>query len=96
MPDVQTYENRVLRPLKTGCLACRAAPVGAVAFGVKHTEGVNVEVAFQGRAEPGLLPGVSHWPLNEGMVLRFSISRASTEVNDNKVRIGVLHAGLLS
>ncbi|XP_042687584.1 protein-arginine deiminase type-2 [Centrocercus urophasianus] len=62
-----------------------AAPVGAVAFGVKHTEGVNVEVAFQGRAEPGLLPGVSHWPLNEGTVLRFSISRASTEVNDNKV-----------
>uniref|UniRef100_A0A8C9FFB5 Protein-arginine deiminase n=1 Tax=Pavo cristatus TaxID=9049 RepID=A0A8C9FFB5_PAVCR len=62
-----------------------AAPAGAVAFGVKHTEGVNVEVAFRGRAEPGLLPGVSHWPLNEGMVLRFSMSRASTEVNDNKV-----------
>ncbi|NP_001305948.1 protein-arginine deiminase type-2 [Gallus gallus] len=63
----------------------RAAPAGAVAFGVKHTEGVNVEVAFQGRAEPGLLPGVSHWPLNEGTVLRFSMSRASAEVNDNKV-----------
>uniref|UniRef100_A0A669R6D0 Peptidyl arginine deiminase 2 n=1 Tax=Phasianus colchicus TaxID=9054 RepID=A0A669R6D0_PHACC len=62
-----------------------AAPAGAVAFGVKHTEGVNVEVAFQGQAEPGLLPGVSHWPLNEGTMLRFSISRASTEVNDNKV-----------
>ncbi|POI27848.1 hypothetical protein CIB84_008402 [Bambusicola thoracicus] len=63
----------------------RAAPAGAVAFGVKHTEGVNVEVAFQGQAEPGLLPGVSHWPLNEGTVLRFSMSRASAEVNDNKV-----------
>uniref|UniRef100_A0A8C2T4V8 Peptidyl arginine deiminase 2 n=1 Tax=Coturnix japonica TaxID=93934 RepID=A0A8C2T4V8_COTJA len=62
-----------------------AAPAGAVAFGVKHTEGVNVEVAFRGQAEPGLLPGVSHWPLNEGAVLRFSMNRASTEVNDNKV-----------
>jgi len=63
---------------------------------VKHTEGVNVEVAFQGRAEPGLLPGVSHWPLNEGTVLRFSMSRASAEVNDNKVRIDVLNAGPFS
>ncbi|XP_072210314.1 protein-arginine deiminase type-2 isoform X2 [Excalfactoria chinensis] len=62
-----------------------AAPAGAVAFGVKHTEGVNVEVAFQGQVEPGLLPGVSHWPLNEGTVLRFSMNRASAEVNDNKV-----------
>ncbi|NXY55217.1 PADI2 deiminase, partial [Callaeas wilsoni] len=67
-----------------------AAPAGAVAFGVKHTEGVSVDVLFRGRAEPEAAPGAgTRWPLDEGTVLRFSMSRASSEVNDNKVRSGV-------
>ncbi|GAB0198707.1 protein-arginine deiminase type-2-like [Grus japonensis] len=62
-----------------------AAPAGAVSFGVKHTEGVNVEVVCQGRAEVGSVPSTgTRWPLDKGTVLRFSMSRASTEVNDNK------------
>ncbi|NXC48628.1 PADI2 deiminase, partial [Penelope pileata] len=70
-----------------------AAPVGAVTFGVKHTEGVSVEVAFRGRAEPGPLPGGTRWPLDEGTVLRFSMSRASAEVNDNKVIVSFYTEG---
>ncbi|NXH54547.1 PADI2 deiminase, partial [Rhabdornis inornatus] len=65
-----------------------AAPAGAVAFGVKHTEGVSVDVLFRGRAEPEAVSGAStRWPLDEGTVLRFSMSRASSEVNDNKVTV---------
>lgn len=90
--------------VRTGCFQCkplkiqrvfgRAAPVGAVSFGVKHTEGVSVEVACQGRGEVGSAPSSgTRWPLDEGTVLRFSMSRASTEVNDNKVRSGVLGRG---
>ncbi|NWR43632.1 PADI2 deiminase, partial [Regulus satrapa] len=67
-----------------------AAPAGAVAFGVKHTEGVSVDVLFRGRAEPEAVSGAgTRWPLDEGTVLRFSMSRASCEVNDNKVRSGI-------
>ncbi|NXR27718.1 PADI2 deiminase, partial [Cinclus mexicanus] len=65
-----------------------AAPAGAVAFGVKHTEGVSVDVLFRGRAEPEAESGAgTRWPLDEGTVLRFSMSRASSEVNDNKVTV---------
>ncbi|NXU07432.1 PADI2 deiminase, partial [Buphagus erythrorhynchus] len=65
-----------------------AAPAGAVAFGVKHTEGVSVDVLFRGRAEPEAVSGAgTRWPLDEGTVLRFSMSRASSEVNDNKVTV---------
>ncbi|NXD42585.1 PADI2 deiminase, partial [Copsychus sechellarum] len=65
-----------------------AAPAGAVAFGVKHTEGVSVDVLFRGRAEPEAVSGAgARWPLDEGTVLRFSMSRASSEVNDNKVTV---------
>lgn len=78
------------RPRKIEHVACRAAPAGAVTFGVKHTEGVSVEVAARGRAEVGPAPSGTRWPLDEGMVLRFSMSRASAEVNDNKVKFGVL------
>lgn len=74
----------------------RAAPAGAVAFGVKHTEGVSVDVLFRGRAEPEAVSGAgARWPLDEGTVLRFSMSRASSEVNDNKVSSGIPGAGLL-
>uniref|UniRef100_A0A674HD01 protein-arginine deiminase n=1 Tax=Taeniopygia guttata TaxID=59729 RepID=A0A674HD01_TAEGU len=74
----------------------RAAPAGAVAFGVKHTEGVSVDVLFRGRAEPEPVSGAgARWPLDEGTVLRFSMSRASSEVNDNKVSSGTPGAGLL-
>ncbi|NWX26752.1 PADI2 deiminase, partial [Notiomystis cincta] len=67
-----------------------AAPAGAVAFGVKHTEGVSVDVLFRGRAEPEAVPVAgTRWQLDEGTVLRFSMSRASSEVNDNKVRSGI-------
>lgn len=73
----------------------RAAPAGAVAFGVKHTEGVRVDVLFHGHAEPEAVAGSgTRWPLDEGTVLRFSMSRASSEVNDNKVRSGVPGVGL--
>ncbi|NWR62428.1 PADI2 deiminase, partial [Bucorvus abyssinicus] len=74
-----------------------AAPPGAVAFGVKHTEGVSVEVVCQGQVEIGAGSGM-RWPLEEGTVLRFSMSQASTEVNDNKVRSGMrdLHGGRTS
>ncbi|NWR96782.1 PADI2 deiminase, partial [Motacilla alba] len=71
-----------------------AAPAGAVAFGVKHTEGVSVDVLFRGRAEPEAVPSTgAQWPLEEGTVLRFSMSQASSEVNDNKVRSGTPGAG---
>lgn len=49
---------------------------------------------FRGRAEPEAVPGAgTRWPLDEGTVLRFSMSRASSEVNDNKVRSGILGMG---
>ncbi|NWT62764.1 PADI2 deiminase, partial [Erythrocercus mccallii] len=71
-----------------------AAPAGAVAFGVKHTEGVSVELLFRGRAEPEAVAGAGvQWPLDEGTVLRFSMSRASSEVNDNKVTVSFYAEG---
>ncbi|NXI97363.1 PADI2 deiminase, partial [Psophia crepitans] len=71
-----------------------AAPAGAVSFGVKHTEGVSVEVACQGRAEVRSVPSSgTRWPLDKGTVLRFSMSRASTEVNDNKVTVSFYAEG---
>ncbi|NWW38503.1 PADI2 deiminase, partial [Panurus biarmicus] len=71
-----------------------AAPAGAVAFGVKHTEGVSVDVLFRGRAEPEAMSGAgTRWPLDEGTVLRFSMSRASSEVNDNKVTVSFYAEG---
>ncbi|NXP42038.1 PADI2 deiminase, partial [Leiothrix lutea] len=71
-----------------------AAPAGAVAFGVKHTEGVSVDVLFRGHAEPEAVSGAgARWPLDEGTVLRFSMSRASSEVNDNKVTVSFYAEG---
>ncbi|NXF55526.1 PADI2 deiminase, partial [Oceanites oceanicus] len=71
-----------------------AAPAGAVSFGVKHTEGVSVEVVCQGQAKVGPAPSSgTQWPLEEGTVLRFSMSQASTEVNDNKVTISFYAEG---
>ncbi|NXX12603.1 PADI2 deiminase, partial [Podargus strigoides] len=71
-----------------------AAPAGAVSFAVKHTEGVSVEVVCQGQAEVGSAPGIrTRWPLNEGTVLRFSMNRASIEVNDNKVTVSFYTEG---
>ncbi|NXC19391.1 PADI2 deiminase, partial [Corythaeola cristata] len=71
-----------------------AAPAGAVSFGVKHTEGVSVEVVCQGRAEVGsAFDSGTRWPLDEGTVLRFSMSQASTEVNDNKVTVSFYAEG---
>ncbi|NXR33131.1 PADI2 deiminase, partial [Zosterops hypoxanthus] len=71
-----------------------AAPAGAVAFGVKHTEGVSVDVLFHGHAEPEAVSGTStRWPLDEGTVLRFSMSQASSEVNDNKVTVSFYAEG---
>ncbi|NXN95879.1 PADI2 deiminase, partial [Rhinopomastus cyanomelas] len=71
-----------------------AAPPGAVSFGVKHTEGVSVEVARWGQAEVGEAPGSgASWPLEEGTVLRFSMSQASSEVNDNKVTVSFYAEG---
>ncbi|NWI24409.1 PADI2 deiminase, partial [Sula dactylatra] len=71
-----------------------AAPAGAVSFGVKHTEGVSVEVACQGQAEVRSAPSSgTRWPLEEGTVLRFSMSQASTKVNDNKVTVSFYAEG---
>uniref|UniRef100_A0A8C3NVC9 Protein-arginine deiminase n=2 Tax=Timaliidae TaxID=9173 RepID=A0A8C3NVC9_9PASS len=71
-----------------------AAPAGAVAFGVKHTEGVSVDVLFRGHAEPEAVSSAgTQWPLDEGTVLRFSMSRASSEVNDNKVTVSFYAEG---
>ncbi|NXW25679.1 PADI2 deiminase, partial [Circaetus pectoralis] len=71
-----------------------AAPAGAVSFGVKHTEGVSVEVACRGQAEVGSAPrSRMQWPLDEGTVLRISMSQASTEVNDNKVTVSFYAEG---
>ncbi|NXE57691.1 PADI2 deiminase, partial [Casuarius casuarius] len=75
--------------LSTGlrkCL-CRAAPAGAVSFSLKHTEAVDVEVVTGERAEAAPGNGGPRWPLEEGTVLRLSMSRASAEVNDNKVTV---------
>ncbi|NXO80829.1 PADI2 deiminase, partial [Sitta europaea] len=69
-----------------------AAPAGAVAFGVKHTEGVSVDVQLRGRGQPEPAAG-TRWPLDEGTVLRFSMSRASAEVNDNKVTVSFYAEG---
>ncbi|NXV36270.1 PADI2 deiminase, partial [Rissa tridactyla] len=71
-----------------------SAPAGAVAFGVKHTEGVSIEVACQGRSEDGsAASSPTRWPLDKGTVLRFSMSQASTEVNDNKVTVSFYAEG---
>ncbi|NXV24608.1 PADI2 deiminase, partial [Cepphus grylle] len=71
-----------------------AAPAGAVAFSVKHTEGVSVEVTCHGREEDGSAASSgTQWPLDKGTVLRFSMSQASTEVNDNKVTVGFYAEG---
>ncbi|NXS83609.1 PADI2 deiminase, partial [Erpornis zantholeuca] len=71
-----------------------AAPAGAVAFGVKHTDGVSVEVLPRGRGEPEAVAGAgARWPLDEGTVLRGSMSRASSEVNDNKVTVSFYAEG---
>ncbi|NXP75275.1 PADI2 deiminase, partial [Ramphastos sulfuratus] len=71
-----------------------AAPPGAVSFGVKHTEGVTVEVAHRGQEEVEPSHGSSaRWPLDEGTVLRFSMSQASRELNDNKVTVSFYAEG---
>ncbi|NXN13985.1 PADI2 deiminase, partial [Indicator maculatus] len=71
-----------------------AAPPGAVSFGVKHTEGVAVEVACRGQEEAGTSPGSgTRWPLQEGTVLSFSMSQASSELNDNKVTVSFYAEG---
>ncbi|NXU54141.1 PADI2 deiminase, partial [Turnix velox] len=71
-----------------------AAPAGAVTFGVKHTEGVNVEVVHQGQGEDGSTHNIgTRWPLDEGTILRFSMSQASSEVNDNKVTVSFYAEG---
>ncbi|NXD88386.1 PADI2 deiminase, partial [Halcyon senegalensis] len=71
-----------------------AAPPGAVSFGVKHTEGVSVEVARRGQEEvESALDSGMRWPLDEGMVLRFSMNQASTELNDNKVTVSFYAEG---
>ncbi|NWV70624.1 PADI2 deiminase, partial [Malurus elegans] len=71
-----------------------AAPAGAVAFGVKHTEGVSVAVLLRGRAEPEPVAGSgARWPLHEGTALRVSMSRASSELNDNKVTVSFFAEG---
>ncbi|NXS71177.1 PADI2 deiminase, partial [Pandion haliaetus] len=71
-----------------------AAPAGAVSFSVKHTEGVSVQVACRGRAEVRSAPSSRmQWPLDEGTVLRISMSQASTEVNDNKVTVSFYTEG---
>ncbi|NWV42636.1 PADI2 deiminase, partial [Grantiella picta] len=71
-----------------------AAPAGAVAFGVKHTEGVSVEVLLRGCAEPEpVASSGTKWPLHEGTALRVSMSQASSEVNDNKVTVSFYAEG---
>ncbi|XP_054031626.1 protein-arginine deiminase type-2 [Dryobates pubescens] len=71
-----------------------AAPAGAVSFGVKHTEGVSVAVACGGQEQPGpSAAGGTRWPLREGTVLSFSMSRASAELNDNKVTVSFYAEG---
>ncbi|NWT08705.1 PADI2 deiminase, partial [Vireo altiloquus] len=71
-----------------------AAPAGAVAFGVKHTDGVSVAVVSRGGREPEAVAGAgARWPLDEGTVLRVSMSRASSEVNDNKVTVSFYAEG---
>ncbi|NXY24808.1 PADI2 deiminase, partial [Atrichornis clamosus] len=69
-----------------------AAPAGAVAFGVKHTEGVSVALLCRGHPEPIPSSGTRR-PLDEGTVLRLSMSRASSEVNDNKVTVSFYAEG---
>ncbi|NXG16628.1 PADI2 deiminase, partial [Grallaria varia] len=65
-----------------------AAPAGAVSFGVRHTEGVSVDLAWRGREDVESVPSSGmRWPLEEGTVLRFTMSQASSEVNDNKVTV---------
>ncbi|NWX15528.1 PADI2 deiminase, partial [Aegotheles bennettii] len=71
-----------------------AAPAGTVSFSVKHTEGVSVEVVCRGQEKIESAPGSgTRWPLEEGTVLRFSMNRASTEVNDNKITVSFYTEG---
>lgn len=67
-------------------LHCRAAPADAVSFSVKHTDGVRVEVVTNDQTEEIPANGAKRWPLDKGTTLRLSMSKASTEVNDNKVK----------
>nr|XP_009680904.1 PREDICTED: protein-arginine deiminase type-2 [Struthio camelus australis] len=64
-----------------------AAPAGAVSFSLKHTEAVNVEVITGEQVEVAPGNGGPRWPLDKGTVLRLSMSKASMEVNDNKVTV---------
>uniref|UniRef100_A0A7M4FHL8 protein-arginine deiminase n=1 Tax=Crocodylus porosus TaxID=8502 RepID=A0A7M4FHL8_CROPO len=68
-----------------------AAPADAVSFSVKHTDGVRVEVVTNDQTEVIPANGAKRWPLDKGTTLRLSMSKASTEVNDNKVKEGWGH-----
>ncbi|NXG40001.1 PADI2 deiminase, partial [Dromaius novaehollandiae] len=70
-----------------------AAPAGAVSFSLKHTEAVDVEVVTGERVEAAPGNGGPRWPLEEGTVLRLGMSRASAEVNDNKVTVSYYGEG---
>ncbi|NXA16018.1 PADI2 deiminase, partial [Sapayoa aenigma] len=71
-----------------------AAPAGAVSFGVKHTEGVSVDVVSWEQEEGESVPGSgTRWPLQEGTGLRLSMSCPSSEVNDNKVTVSFYGEG---
>ncbi|XP_019367119.1 PREDICTED: protein-arginine deiminase type-2-like, partial [Gavialis gangeticus] len=64
-----------------------AAHANAVSFSVKHTDGVRVEVVTNDQTEEIPANGAKRWPLDRGTTLRLSMSKASTEVNDNKVNV---------
>ncbi|NWX93895.1 PADI2 deiminase, partial [Nothoprocta pentlandii] len=70
-----------------------AAPAGAAAFSLKHTEAVSVEVEAAGCTEAAPADGGRRWPLGKGTVLRLGMRQASAEAGDNKVTVSYYGEG---
>ncbi|KAJ6656820.1 hypothetical protein lerEdw1_003151 [Lerista edwardsae] len=64
-----------------------AAPAEALTFGVKHSDGVEVDVVSHGQSEPAPANGGKRWPLDPSTILRIRMAQPSTEANDNKVTV---------
>ncbi|XP_066493203.1 protein-arginine deiminase type-2 [Tiliqua scincoides] len=65
-----------------------AAPAEALTFGVKHSDGVEVDVVSHDLSEAAPSNGGKRWPLDPKTILRIRMTQPSSEANDNKVTVG--------
>lgn len=86
------YGNRIEAVLVVGSQLSTdvygAAPAEALTFGVKHSDGVEVDVVNHDQSETAPLNGGKRWPLDPNTILRIRMAQPSTEANDNKVTVG--------